>query len=150
MKIYILGVLFCLTLISCNNKRNDLPKFQKYIETSFENHQLLDNQLYVFIPKDMCSTCVAGVINYFNTLSNKEKNKITGVFVGNSSKELAFITNDLKDKSNILLDGKEAAYNMEFISDSHCTIVTKVDNDFNTFSFLENNLFLITNKIDDF
>lgn len=144
-------LILSISLLASCDLNKDQSTIESYIQNFFGKEALTNNQLYVFIPKDVCPSCVESLIEYFNTFSNTEKNKVTGVFIGNTLKELEMLTDKLVYKGNILLDFKEEAFKTEIISPHYTSIyINRIDGKSEILEFPENNLYLITNQIDKF
>lgn len=104
-KIYMIIVLIILS--SCQSKtKNDI---KKYLENDIKI-SLNNNELYILTPTydGKCTTIQNQIREFLLTKSGVQK-KLHLIYIGNSKKELNFISKGLNEKFDVIYDSKNIA-----------------------------------------
>ncbi len=103
---YLLCVLFVFTL-SCNWVKTKEERIIDYIG-NYLNIPIKQGNLFLILPtRDTCNTCLIATREFLIKKDGIHKN-IYLIYIGNSKKELQFLSEGLSEKYNVIFDTKNA------------------------------------------
>ena len=136
---FILATTIILT--SCNTTLQK-SKYDKYLDEHVVNKS--EKALYIFIPIDICQTCLNNVIQHLNII---EKNNIYPIFIAKSKREILPFRRKLSKHYKIKYETK----NKDILNTYQIKIVMYNNKKgYSDFNFEEDNDYNIIRLIDKF
>ena len=102
--------LLCVLLVfvfSCNRSNTQQKKILNYIDNYLELSITPDNLYFILPTQETCNSCLIATREFLLNKEGKYKN-IHLIYVGNSKKELSFLSEGLSEKYTVIYDTKNA------------------------------------------